>query len=130
MTRACTNPRPAHGGVFCDGDAIRHRECYATGNCRVAARLVSGRLEVMVNGIWGTVCDDHFSSNEANVACRMLGLGGTGSIITAPYGEGPIWLDELSCSGSESTLFECGYFGHTIGVHDCSHSEDVGVHCS
>jgi len=34
-----------------------------------------GRLEVKVGGKWGTVCDDHFSKEDAAVACYMLGLG-------------------------------------------------------
>ena len=34
-----------------------------------------GRLEVQVNGIWGTVCDDVFGDTEAGVACDALGYG-------------------------------------------------------
>jgi len=35
-----------------------------------------GRLEVKVDGKWGTVCcDDYFDDVVAGVACFMLGLG-------------------------------------------------------
>ena len=37
--------------------------------------LLAGRLEVIHNGVWGTVCDDGFSDAEAKVACYSLGFG-------------------------------------------------------
>ena len=33
---------------------------------------LQGRLEVLHNGVWGTVCDDHFSEEAASVVCKML----------------------------------------------------------
>ena len=33
-----------------------------------------GRLELFINGIWGTVCGRNFQTDEAKVACRMLGF--------------------------------------------------------
>ena len=34
-----------------------------------------GRLEVLYNGVWGTVCADDFSDVDAAVFCNQLGYG-------------------------------------------------------
>ena len=42
-------------------------------------------------------------------------------------GSGPIAMDYVNCTGSESQLWwECFYFTHYYG---CSHSDDVGLRC-
>nr|XP_054748404.1 soluble scavenger receptor cysteine-rich domain-containing protein SSC5D-like [Lytechinus pictus] len=90
-----------------------------------------GRLEISVNGVWGTVCDDSFDSSDARVACRQLGLD-TSTVdyyTSSRFGEGTgsIWLDELGCLGTETTLDSC--YHSVFGVHDCTHAEDVGISC-
>ena len=89
-----------------------------------------GRVEVYYNGTWGTVCDDGWDIENARVVCRQLGfryaLNAYGS---ARYGEGTgvILLDDVDCSGSESSLFSCRHRG--VGTHNCDHSEDASVQC-
>ena len=39
-----------------------------------------------------------------------------------------IWLDDVTCSGSESRLASCSHRGY--GVENCAHSEDVALVCA
>lgn len=90
-----------------------------------------GRLLVLIDGTFGSVCDDYFGYTEAEVACRQLNY--TGAIRAAYFGEfgtgdvsEPIYFDDVICTGSESYLHECY---HTTN-HNCAHSEDVGIVCT
>ena len=90
-----------------------------------------GRVEVNYNGEWGTVCDDGWDDTDAGVVCRQLGFGSSGTAIgSAGFGQGSgsIWLDSVTCTGSESTLAECGHAGISVtGL--CTHNNDAGVRC-
>ena len=33
----------------------------------------AGRLEIYLNGKWGTICDDGFGIEDATLACNQLG---------------------------------------------------------
>ncbi len=89
--------------------------------------VATGRLEVLHNGQWGTICDDSWTIVNARVACRQLGYPGAAGYAAEGAGSDPIWLDQLVCGGNEETLQECTSDGW--GVHDCSHLEDVKLSC-
>lgn len=104
-----------------------------------AVRLVNnqgrtdrGRVEIYLNGEWGTVCDDLWSVKAAMVVCRQLGFSYVVKASKhAEFGEGRtlnILLDDVQCTGKERNLLECAHKG--IGKHNCSHTEDAGVVCS
>ena len=42
-------------------------------------------------------------------------------------GTGPILLDNVNCTGSESRLIQCPHDG--VGNHNCFRFEDAGVQC-
>ena len=90
-----------------------------------------GRVEVYYNGEWGTVCDDGWDDTDAGVVCKQLGIGSSGVFYSNAYfgqGTGPIWIDNIACTGNELTIASCGHLGVNI-TRNCSHSDDAGVRC-
>ncbi|XP_062709478.1 uncharacterized protein LOC134288486 isoform X1 [Aedes albopictus] len=125
-------------GFLCDNVndcADGSDESVAHCNAPLEMRLVEGptkqegRVEVKYRGIWGTICDDDFGIQEARVVCRQLGFNGTAEVRKNKYkqGTGQIWLDQVACSGNETSIDDCIHWHW--GEHNCGHGEDVGVKC-
>eukprot|EP00057_Strongylocentrotus_purpuratus_P029542 XP_011684016.1 PREDICTED: deleted in malignant brain tumors 1 protein-like [Strongylocentrotus purpuratus] len=105
--------------------------CSTSVHLRNGSDYIEGRVEVFADGVWGTVCDDFWDMNDAKVVCRSMGFPGVeGAFSGAAFGEGSgnITLDNVHCTGEESSIFSCPNNG--LGVHDCSHADDAGVRCS
>ncbi len=109
-------------------------------------RYIEGRLEICAvhpdrGAVWGTICDDYWTNDEANVACRGLGfpngsVPGGGQFLRSYFGPGTldILLDDLLCMGNEGSLLECptsrgSRAGDYVGRHNCRLTETVGVRC-
>ena len=89
-----------------------------------------GRVEVLYNGEWGTVCDDNFDQVDADVICKYLGYPG----VETPYqqmdfgpGSGPVLMSNMQCSGTEHGPYQCTQ--DIIGSNTCGHDRDMGIRC-
>ena len=115
-----------------------HTHTYTNTASVLDVRLVNGsnssegRVEVNYNQEgWGTICDDLWDINDADVVCKMLGFKSASRAPKRAFfgaGSGYVWMDDLLCYGNESTLLDCSHSG--LKVHNCRHSEDAGVTCT
>ncbi|KAM7019722.1 LOW QUALITY PROTEIN: scavenger receptor cysteine-rich type 1 protein M130-like [Passerculus sandwichensis] len=90
-------------GVTCT-DAVELRLAGGGSPC-------AGRVEVKLQGHWGTVGDDNWDLEDAEVVCQQLGCG---SAFAAYYtherfgvGDGFVSLVLVDCRGDEATLWDC-----------------------
>ena len=110
--------------------------------------VLRGRVEVCINGTWGTICDHHWTQQEASVACSHLGyspygihyiclcyvwnlilyLGAMATTNLFLNYVWPIGLFDLRCSGNETKILDCTY-KKTNGGQNCGERNDASVFC-
>uniref|UniRef100_A0A1B8XW57 T-cell differentiation antigen CD6 n=1 Tax=Xenopus tropicalis TaxID=8364 RepID=A0A1B8XW57_XENTR len=89
----------------------------------------AGRVELLLDEVWGSICDDGWDALDAQVTCRQLGCGlPLKALGGSHFGSGPLKIhrEEVNCSGAERYLWECPAKAN----HDCSAREHAGVICS
>ncbi|KAM6274471.1 scavenger receptor cysteine-rich type 1 protein M130-like [Porphyrio hochstetteri] len=112
---------PEEVAVVCSGSR-RVMLVGGTGRC-------AGRVEVYINGTWGSICQDAWDLSDATVVCRQLGCGtaleAPGSAPFGP-GTGPLWLDAGGCAGTEASLWDCPALAPRV----CRRGGGAGAVCS
>nr|XP_055046948.1 CD5 antigen-like [Misgurnus anguillicaudatus] len=88
----------------------------------------NGRLRVLYNNHWGSVCHTGLGLEEAAVVCKELGCGDLVEPLSyvGPF-VGPIWMDNLACTGNELTVRDCSFTGYNVS--SCSDGLYAGVIC-
>ncbi|XP_076877893.1 lysyl oxidase homolog 3A isoform X1 [Brachyhypopomus gauderio] len=119
------------GPQFTQGHKHKRKPPTSKVRLKGGARAGEGRVEVLKDSQWGTVCDDHWNLQSASVVCRQLGFGTAKEALTGArmgQGIGPIHMNEVRCRGDEKNLWRCPH--KNITADDCKHMEDASVKCN
>ena len=95
-----------------------------------------GRVDMSVDGVWGTICNRYWDNAEASAFCRSIGFN-TGfpyhkkSDLQSKDDNFTIYEPNVHCKGKESSLLDCPHEGWKKAKSAAckSHEKDATVHC-
>ncbi|XP_019854525.1 PREDICTED: deleted in malignant brain tumors 1 protein-like [Amphimedon queenslandica] len=103
---------------LCDDGAIQLTE---------GPKASVGRVEVCINGNWGTICSLYVDNTDASVICRSLGYSSYGAVSLQGYYieyYKSHYLFNVTCNGTEESIWNCSH-----STASCSGSYDATVYC-
>ena len=126
---------------------FNHSEICNDGDIKLSGSSYSsqGRVDLCINGTWGTICSDYFDINDANVVCRQLGYFPYGMLVKCYYYHSkihcisgaiiinswsnvfPVYINDLNCTGNESTVWDCPHNG--LIDYSCYYRNDAAIAC-
>ncbi|XP_048012185.1 scavenger receptor cysteine-rich type 1 protein M130-like [Megalobrama amblycephala] len=117
----CTHSLDA--GVICSG----HKPSRLVSG----SHLCSGRLEILDDQTWMSVCAAAFDQQDAEVVCRELDCGAPVQVLGEDAfgkGDAQMWTQEIHCRGNESQISFCSI--SSSQKHNCTSVNNVGLICS
>jgi hypothetical protein len=117
-----------------------------TKNSQITIDIIGGRLEIFIDGKWGTICGNNSTDLRAvaDTACRQLGLifecSGTVTKLGFPVApkSTPIHFGSIDCGSSDSDgICSTDYSQHVlrcdvdanVDTTACTHDEDIAINC-
>ncbi|XP_048012249.1 scavenger receptor cysteine-rich domain-containing group B protein-like [Megalobrama amblycephala] len=97
----------------------------------VGGSRCSGRLEILDNQTWVSVCAAAFDQQDAEVVCRELDCGAPVQVLGEDVfgkGDAQMWTQEIQCRGNESQIHLCP----TSPSHEnhCLHEHNISLLCT
>ncbi|CAI7995282.1 Scavenger receptor cysteine-rich type 1 protein M130 [Geodia barretti] len=92
---------------------------------------LSGAVELWMGNEWRSLCCNHWTSEDAKVACKERGHSAEGATTIEVKAENgaKYWLDHVNCGGDEESLFACTHLQFTDEDSECKKDVRAGVTC-
>ncbi|EDV26978.1 uncharacterized protein TRIADDRAFT_23148, partial [Trichoplax adhaerens] len=95
--------------------------------------VADGHVQVYHDGRWGFICHYGWDIQDARVVCTQLGYNNASSAgCCSQYGYsfGTYWINNLNCTGSENSIYNCSDFSWSNGTTTCSRYDKASVKCT